>query len=247
MSQAAGSAYGQARARIVAAAPDGDADLKRVPPAARLEIVFRALSEEMSPLVVGAVLWPAMSVVAELRYGRVVAAQLADLALRGHLWMSYGGTHVGPPGLMASRRPDAPDDTAPEEKLLLDVVFGAAPSVRLAGRMDGRAWDGLSAEIHRRAAELGLGGRRLDRYRLLRLLQRLRRWMREYSTTAAEADEQAWLHRAGYPYAVLFAIETGLGSWPALPEEEVFLPSLLPEACNLAINAGDTDPGRWLP
>lgn len=229
--------------RQITGSHEADVPLEQISLPLRLGTVFDGVFEEMTFLRAGALVWPTMNEVPEARYGRVVAAQLASLALRGQLWFHYGGEYVGPPGLMATRHPDAAGPHQREEQLLMTVVFGGAQSVRLASRTNGRQWDRLSALTNELLKEADLGWKRLDRYRTLRLLKGLRRWMREYAAPEPEWDANRPLHSAGYPFAVLFGIENGPGSWPHPPEEDVFLPSLLPLACNLAINNVPTGHG----
>ncbi|WP_159007289.1 hypothetical protein [Streptomyces sp. NRRL S-813] len=227
--------------RITGGPPGTGVPLDKLPVPARLILMLNGVSAEMSLLRAGAFVWPAMNEPAEHRYGRVVAAHLADLAIRGHLWLSYGGVYEGPAGLMASLHPDAPVPSAPDEAMLLDVVFGNADTVRLASRTDGRSWDLLSEFTHQQLKADGLACNRRDRYRTVRLLLRMRRWMRTYAAEGAPWTADPRLHLVGYPYAVLFGVENGPLAWPTPPDEEVYLPSLLPVACTMAIN--DLHPG----
>ncbi|MGX1311494.1 hypothetical protein RKD24_001613 [Streptomyces calvus] len=235
--------YARLHTRITGGPPGTGVPLGSLPLPARLTPMFEGVSAEMPLLRAGALVWPAMNEVPEHRYGRVVAAQLADLAIRRHLWLSYGSEYAGPSGLVVSRHPDAPEPTVPEESLLLDVVLGRAQSVRLAGRTDGRSWDRLTELIHRRMKADGLAWNRWDRHRTRRLLLRMRRWMRAYAAQDLPWEADPRLHLAGYPYAVLFNIENGPGSWPTPPDDDVYLPSLLPVACTMAIN-GLPPPGE---
>ncbi|MEU4009090.1 hypothetical protein [Streptomyces pseudogriseolus] len=226
--------------------PGPGVPLDRLPLDDRLMLLFRGFAAEMTLLRAGALVWPTMNEEAEHRYGRVVAAQLAELTIRRYMWLSYdaGGGFVGPQSMTANRHPDAPTATNPEEALLLDVVFGGRERVRLAGRTDGDAWDRLSTLIHSRIKADGLACTRPARYRTLRLLLRTKRWMRTYAAAGPSWERAPELHLAGYPYAVLFDIENGPMAWPKPPDVDVHLPALLPFACMMAINAVPPAPGR---
>ncbi|CAL9319718.1 hypothetical protein [Streptomyces sp. SudanB66_2053] len=246
MSGPAGSPYTRLYNSVMGGQCGLRVPLDRLPVDDRLTMLFRGFSEEMTLLRAGALVWPAMYEDARHRYGRVVAAQLADLAIRRHIWLSYSGEggFVGPQGMTVHRHPGAPPVRDPEEALLLETVLGREDRVRLAGRTDGDAWDGLSALIHDRIKADGLAYTKLDRYRVLRLLLRTRRWMRAYATKDPSWERAPALHRAGYPYAVLFGLETGPVAWPAPPDDDVHLPSLLADACDMAVNAMPPAPGR---
>ncbi|MFE1589084.1 hypothetical protein ACFW6Q_25740 [Streptomyces sp. NPDC058737] len=236
MSRSPDGPYARLHTRIMGHPPGAGVPLDTLSQPIRLMLMFRGVSAEMTLLRAGALVWPALNEAPEHRFGRVVAAQLADLAMRGHVWLSYGGEYEGPAGLVVTRHPDAPVPTDPEEALLLEVILGPEESVRLAGRTDGRAWDLLAELVNRRIKADGLAWHRRDRRRTRRLLLRMRQWMRAYAAPGVSWEEVTALHRHGYPYAVLFGIENGPGAWPAPPEEEVHLPSLLPVACTMAIN-----------
>ncbi|MEC3993611.1 hypothetical protein VSR01_08700 [Actinacidiphila sp. DG2A-62] len=210
--------------------------LEREPLPARLHRTLRAVSGEMSLLRAGTLVWPSMTEDAYHRYGRVLAAQLAELAVRGHLWLSYGRDLPGPAGLEVARHSGAPPPAREEEAMLMRVVLGGEDSVRLASRTDGQAWDRLAATLHKALKDDGLGWSRLDRYRTWKILLTLRRWMAEYARREPAWRTDPALHLAGSPYAVLFGIENGSMSWPHPPEEVVYLPSLLPQACDMAVN-----------
>lgn len=203
---------------------------------------IEAVASRLTLLHAGAILHPTMNEIAERRYGRVIAAQLASLAIRGHLWFSYGGDYVGSKGMLATRHPNPPDVPEREEQRLMDILFGGAETVRLARDRSGggQEWDELTAMIHRWLKDTGLGWMRLDRYRVLRTLLRLKKAMHEHAQMLSRKPGWQWsnapgLYKAGYPFAVLFSMESGPLRWPDMPEEELFIPSLLPEACNLAI------------
>lgn len=202
----------------------------------RLRMVLGGLGRGMTLLRAGSLVWPMMPQEPQNRYGRVVAAQLAALALRRHLWFRYDGVFEGPPGVIVSRYPTVIDPVAYEEALLIDLLLGLEESVRISDRTDGQAWDRLSAALDEGIKEEGLAYTRPDRYRTLRLLSRLRRWMTEYAHTGPGWDADRSLHAAGYPYAVLFTLETGPRRWPTPPEEDTWVPSLLPTTCDMAIN-----------
>jgi hypothetical protein len=202
-----------------------------------LRTEIEELASRLTVLQAGAILHPAMYEDAETRYGRIVAAQLAVLAIRGYLWFRYGGEYVGTEGMMASRHPDPADGLEAEERKLMDIIFGGVETVRLARARPGggQQWDELAAKVDERLKAAGLGWTRLERYRVLRTLLRLRKAMRDHAAAHRQWSQDPELHRAGYPFAVLFEIETGPLRWPEPPEEELFLPSYLPQACHLAI------------
>ncbi|MFF9022119.1 hypothetical protein [Streptomyces eurythermus] len=226
--------YARLHTRVTGGPPGTGIPLDKLPLPARLALMLPGVSAEMSLLRAGAFVWPAVKGLSKHHYGRVVAAQLADLAIHRHLWISYGGEYEGEAGLVVSLHPDAPVPTEPDEALLLETVFGPAKSVRLASRTDA-PWDLLAELVHRRIKADGLAWNQPDRHQTRRLLLRMGRWMRAYAAQGVSWEEAPGLHLAGYPYAVLFGIENGPLAWPAPPEEEVYLPSLLPEACAMAI------------
>lgn len=135
----------------------------------------------MNFLRAGAVLHPAMDEAAEMRFGRVVAAQLSALAIRGHLWFSYGGEYFGPKGMLATRHPDPSDVPDAEEQRLLDLLFAGEEVTRLARDRPGWQWDELAALIRQGLKAGGLGWVRRARYRLLRRLVGLRAAMRDHA------------------------------------------------------------------
>lgn len=228
--------YARLHTRVTGGPPGTGVPLDKLPLPARLALMLPGVAAEMSLLRAGFLVWPAVRKPPGHRYGRMVAAQLAGLAIRRHLWISYGGAYEGEAGLVVSRHPDAPVPTEPEEALLLEVVFGHEESVRLAGRTDARSWDLLAEFVRRRIKADGLAWNQPDGHRTRLLLLRMGRWMRAYAARGVSWEEAPGMHLAGYPYAVLFGIENGLLAWPAPPEEEVYLPSLLPEACTMAVN-----------
>ncbi|MFF4713297.1 hypothetical protein ACFY2V_18155 [Streptomyces eurythermus] len=236
MSRSVTGPYARLHTRVTGGPPGTGVPLDKLPLPARLALMLPGVSAEMSLLRAGFLVWPAVKEPPEHRFGRVVAAQLAALAIRRHLWISYGGAYEGEAGLVVSRHPDAPVPTGPEEALLLEIVFGREESVRLASRTDARSWDLLAELVRRRLKADGLARNRPDRHRTRRLLLRMGRWMHAYAARGEPWETAPGMYLAGYPYAVLFGIENGPSAWPAPPEEEVHLPSLLPEACTMAIN-----------
>jgi hypothetical protein len=183
----------------------------------------------------GAILHPAMDEDARTRFGRVCAAQLVDLAVRGHLWFSFDGRHLGAAGLLANRRPDPADKPDPDEQRLLEVVFGRAEVARIARPQPWARWRDMATLVHKGVAADGLGWLRRDRYRVLRQLKELRTAMRVH----ARGSHRDWgsapeLYHAGCSFAVLFNLDTAVPHWPTPPEEELFVPSLLAAACHLA-------------
>ncbi len=185
----------------------------------------------------GAILLPAMDPEPEpqAKFSRVCAAQLVDLAMRRHLWFSYGHTHVGAKGLLATRHPDPLDDPDADEQRLLDVVFGGAQVARIAEPRPWARWSEMAAMVRKGLKADGLGMLRIERYRVLRALRALREDMR----VIARSGERDWnsapdVFRAGCSFAVLFSLDTRVPHWPMPPEEEGFVPSLLSLACHQA-------------
>ena len=195
-----------------------------------------ALSTRYSMLELGGVFVPAMVEASSGSYPRVVAAQLASLAVRGHVWFFYGGEYGGPRGLRAGLLPDPVDDLRPDERQLVDLLFGDARTIRIAQRNRGHAWDALAASVRRALREQGLSWWRRDRYRLLHRLMSLRNGMRDRTRGGLQQwDDDPDLCRAGVPFAVLFNIDTGADHWPQAREEELWVPSLLSWACDMAM------------
>jgi hypothetical protein len=202
-----------------------------------LRIEMTQLGMRYSMLELGGVFVPAMEEEAWSNYARVVAAQLASLAVRGHLWFHYGGEYGGPRGLRANRLPDPADELRRDERQLLDLLFGDAIATRIAQPREDSGWDELAADVRRALRENGLGWLRSDRYRLLRRLIALRNAMRERTRgRLREWRDDPELCLAGVPYAVLFNIDTGADHWPVAPEEELWVPSMLSWACDMAMN-----------
>jgi hypothetical protein len=171
---------------------------------------------------------------AEFRLGRIAAAQLASLAIRGHLGFRFGGEFLGPRGLLAVRTPGPPDALTPEEERLLRILFGAADTVRIAGQDTPSQWQELAEQVTERTKAAGLGWRSRERYRTLRRLARLRGTMRRYLRADPDWDDDVELHAAGFPFAVLFNLDS-LFLWPAAPDDDrEWVPYGLTEACVLA-------------
>lgn len=166
--------------------------------------------------------------------GRVVAAQLASLALREHISFPFNDGRFGVHGLVATRRRQGADALAPEEELLLDILFDGAIETRIArDRADGaRQGKQLFALVRKHLRQNGLGVVRRRRYHVLKLLRRLEKAMRENCRpVGTEWSDAPELYTAAYPFAVLFALDSGSGSWPNPPEDDFFIPSLLPYYC----------------
>jgi hypothetical protein len=192
-------------------------------------------AEVKNLLRAGVILHPSMDEDAQTRFGRVCAAQLTDLAVRGHLWFSFDGKHLGAAGLLANRRPDPADAPDADEQRLLDVVFGGEQVARVAQSRPWKSWQDMSTAVHKGVAADGLGWLRRDRYRVLRRMKDLRTAMRVH----ARGGHRNWnsepeLYRTGCSFAVLFNLDTAAPHWPKPPEEELFVPSLLAQACHLS-------------
>ena len=206
--------------------------------AVTLPIFMSTVRQEVGNLLrAGAILHPVMDEDAHFRYGRVCAAQFVDLALRRHLWFSYGGTHVGPRGLQVTRHPDPLDSPDPDEQLLLNVVFEGTGTTSIVRPRPLEWWNSPAKQASEGLKADGLGMLRRRRYRVLRLLRDLRTDMR----LIARSGEQSWdtapdVFRAGCSFAVLFNIDTVFPHWPMPPEEELFVPSMLSTAFNLALD-----------
>ncbi|NKY89663.1 hypothetical protein [Nocardia veterana] len=201
---------------------------------------FDHLSARMSLLQAGTLLAPTMPEQGAARFGRIVAAQLAALAIRGHIGLHVGSDEfVGPTSLRAVLLPGVPEPAAEEERLLLRHLFGNGYSVRIAACTDGPGWDRLGKTVRRELAANGFGWARPERYRVLATMFRLRRRMVDHAARQPAWRDNEPLHRSGYPFAVLFGIDTGPGPyWPG-PESEadvsLSLPWALPQACAHAV------------
>ncbi|GAA2149368.1 hypothetical protein [Glycomyces algeriensis] len=201
-----------------------------------LRAEMTALSNRHSMLELGGAFVPAMVEESWGSYARVVAAQLASLASRGHLWFFYGGEYGGPRGLQAGLLPDPADDLRSDERQLVDLLFGDARTIRIAQRNRGYGWDDLAAGVRGALREQGLGWLRRDRYRLIRRLMSLRKSMCDRTRSGLRQwGDDPELCRAGVPFAVLFNIDTGAYHWPQAPEEELWVPSMLSWACDMAM------------
>lgn len=202
---------------------------------AALRPEIEEIAQRLTLLQAGAIYHPLMRDHAEFRLGRVAAAQLASLALRGHLGFRFGGEFLGPRGLLAVRTPGPPDAPAPEEDSLLRILFGAADTVRIAERGTSLQWEGLAEQVNERTKDAGLGWRSRERYRMLRRLARLRGTMRGYLRAEPDWDDDVELHAAGFPFAVLFNLDGGRFLWPSAPaDDREWVPYGLAEACVLA-------------
>ena len=206
---------------------------------------FDQLSARMTVLQAGMLLAPTMQDQGAARYGRIIAAQLAALAIRGRIGLHVGSDEfVGPTSLRAVLLPEPPEPAAEEERQLLRHLFGNGYSVRIAACTDGPGWKRLTDTVRHQLAENGFRWSRPDRYRVLATMVRLRRRMLDHVARQPEWHDNEPLHLAGYPYAVLFGINTGPGPyWPG-PESEsearLSLPWALPQACTHAIhNSGE--------
>ncbi|WP_395577414.1 hypothetical protein [Streptomyces sp. BK79] len=210
----------------------------------RLRNELTSLLDHFSPLQLGVVIFaglPESTYITggtDSRLGKVFAAELAWLALRGHVWFHFGGQGVNENAIVATRNPDVADPRplAPEEQALLDFLFAGAEETRLAEDRPGRL--GQAKQVIRlarhRLAEQGGGKRHIrERARLLRSLTLVDSLLRPGPGIDQWATDPE-LHTNAYPLAVLFAQHLGPGSWPSPPEEELFIPSLLPLACTLA-------------
>ncbi|MEU6558816.1 hypothetical protein [Nocardia nova] len=202
---------------------------------------FEQLSTRMTVLQAGMLLAPTMPDQGAARYGRIVAAQLADFAIRGRITLHAGSDEfVGPTSLRAVLLPEGPEPLAEEECLLLRHLFGNGYSVRIAACTDGPGWKELTDTVRQRLSDNGFRWSRPDRYRVLATMVRLRRRMLDHVAQQPQWHDNEPLHLAGYPYAVLFGIDTGPGPyWPG-PETEsearLSLPWALPQACAHAIH-----------
>lgn len=195
-----------------------------------------SLSTRHSMLELGGVFVPAMEEEAWSNYARVVAAQLASLAARGHVWFWYGSEYGGPRGLHIGRLPDPADGLRPDERRLIDLLFGDAEDTRIAQRRQGLGWDELAAGVRRTLKSEGLGWLRRDRWRLVRRLTSLQNAMRDHMRgLPRQWSGDPELYRAGVPFAVLFNIDSGANHWPEPPEEDLWAPSMLSWACDMAI------------
>ncbi|MFD7508167.1 hypothetical protein ACFV5N_02285 [Streptomyces sp. NPDC059853] len=219
--------YARLRAEIVAA------QLAWWPLPYRLRRGLRAVSADLSPLRVGTLMDPVIHRRSD-RYGRAVAAQLAELAIAGHIWFSFGGGYLGEKGLEVSRHPGVPP-VREEELRLMRIVLGDEERARIAGRIHRRAWRELARLLRQELDADRLGPFARDRALTLGILRDLGLWMAEYARGRPPWEENPALHLAGYPYAVLFGLDTGPARWPEPPDEHVFLPSLLPQACTIAL------------
>jgi hypothetical protein len=206
----------------------------------QMTAAFERLSARMTVLQAGMLLAPTMHEQGAARYGRIVAAQLAALTIRGHVDVHVGNDGFeGADSLRAVLLPGPPEPVAAEERQLLRHLFGNGYSVRIAACTDGPGWDRLNATVRRELIGNGFGWAKPDRYRALRTMVRLRRRMLDYAAQRPAWQDNEALHLAGYPYAVLFAVDTGPGPhWPG-PEEgsqaQLSLPWNLPQACAHAV------------
>src|SRR5262245_59123919 len=106
---------------------------------------FEQLSTRMSILQAGMLLAPTMPDQGAARYGRIVAAQLAGLAIGGRITLHSGSDEfVGPTSLRAVLLPEPPEPLTEEERLLLRHLFGNGYSVRIAACTDGPGWRQLT-------------------------------------------------------------------------------------------------------
>lgn len=204
---------------------------------------FEQLSTRMTVLQAGMLLAPTMQDQGAARYGRIIAAQLAALAIRGHISLHVGSDEfVGPTSLRAVLLPGRPE--AEEERQLLRLLFGNGYSVRISACTDGPGWNRLTRTVRGQLLANGFRWSRPDRYRVLATLLRLRRRMLDHVVQQPAWHDNEPLHLAGYPYAVLFGIDTGPGPyWPGPESESEARPALpwaLPQACTHAVhNSGE--------
>ncbi len=201
---------------------------------------FEQLSTRMTVLQAGMLFATTMQEQGAARYGRIVAAQLAALAIRGRISLHVGSDgFVGSSSLRAVLLPGPPEPAAEEERQLLRHLFGNGYSVRIAACTDGPGWDRLTATVRRQLAANGFRWTRADRYLVLGTMYRLRRRMLDYVARQPAWHDNEPLHRAGYPYAVLFGLDSGPGPyWPgpeAESESQLSLPWMLPHACAEAV------------
>ncbi|WP_307669951.1 hypothetical protein [Streptomyces sp. V2I9] len=210
----------------------------------RLRNELSYLLDHFSPLQLGIAIYaglPESTYITggtDVRIGKVFAAELAWLALRGHVWFHFGGPGVNENAIMATRNPDVADPRPlmPEEQALLDFLFAGAEETGLAedrpGRL-GQAKQAIRLARHR-LAEQEVGKRHVrERARLVRSLTLVDSLLRS-GPGDSRWDTDPELRKTAYPLAVLFAQHIGPGGWLSPPEEELFIPSLLPLACTLA-------------
>lgn len=136
------------------------------------------------------------------------------------------------------RHGNCPDPLAPEEELLLDFLFaGRAETCIARKRRDAsRKGEELLTLVRERLKGNGLGRFRRRRRQVQKLLYRLENAMREDSRPVGLGWEDAPdFYRLAYPFAVLFALDTGPGGWPCPPAEELTIPPLLPLSCARAL------------
>lgn len=180
---------------------------------------------------------PFISTIVVSPIARIIAAELASLAADGQLWFDLLGENPGPiRGMCAERIPNAADPPLSDDATFLRLFFGRHRRRQVAGPRPGELPDWRTFFKDVRVSTGSIGWHRFDaeRRRARKRFYQLERRMRRHVAIRRSWSNDPVMYRAGYGFAVLFAMETG-GKWPH-DDDDLYVPSLLPEACELLNN-----------
>lgn len=198
----------------------------------RLRVRLAGQLEREPVLVAWTRVQPFLTDLAEYRYGRAVAAEIALLTRLEAMSV----TAPEPPSewtVLVELPPEPAPVTHPEQRWLRDALGAAGSTVRLSDTRGhttpDRRWDPLAE-----ALKAGRAGRR--RRGATREILGLRRDMRRHLHKARRRfHDDPELYRLGLPFAILFGQHGGELEWPwPPPSDKAWVPRELTRACIIA-------------